>query len=227
MVSQRLSMSPLLFAIAATAFVTVAPFLRSASAFVPPGSFVARASPTPLPTSTRLRVVADDVDVMKAKDIREELESYGIPTKAFFEKREMADALKRARSKGRTPAEKTPSGGGGGSSSATSKTRDERIREEMTKIKPMKVGIMKKELEEMGVSTKSFFEKSEFVRALAEARVDGGVKENVGRGVRKEREPDYDSSYRDVIIEKIDPNNPDPRNHWHQSGSVIDVTIRQ
>ena len=37
----------------------------------------------------------------------------------------------------------------------------------------MKVGELKSELESLGVSTKSFFEKSEFVRALAEARVDG------------------------------------------------------
>jgi hypothetical protein len=43
----------------------------------------------------------------------------------------------------------------------------------------MKVSDLKKELSQLGVSTKTFFEKSEFVRALAEARVEG-VKKRVG-----------------------------------------------
>ena len=50
----------------------------------------------------------------------------------------------------------------------------------MEKLKGMKAGEMKKELEALGVSTKSFFEKSEFQKALAEARVDGVTAKSKG-----------------------------------------------
>lgn len=40
----------------------------------------------------------------------------------------------------------------------------------------MKAGELKKELEDMGISTKSLFEKAEFIKALATARVDGVAK---------------------------------------------------
>lgn len=49
----------------------------------------------------------------------------------------------------------------------------------------MKAGELKKELEDMGISTKSFFEKAEFIKALAVARVDGVTKKtptNSSRG---------------------------------------------
>lgn len=46
----------------------------------------------------------------------------------------------------------------------------------------MKASELKKELEERGVSTKALFEKSEFVQALAEARVDGVQKKASSSG---------------------------------------------
>lgn len=44
---------------------------------------------------------------------------------------------------------------------------------ETSKCQSMKVSELKKELEALGISTTSFFEKSDFVKALAEARADG------------------------------------------------------
>lgn len=51
--------------------------------------------------------------------------------------------------------------------------RKERLEKEVAKCQEMKVGDLKKELESYGISTKIYFEKSEFVFAVAEARVDG------------------------------------------------------
>eukprot|EP00957_Ditylum_brightwellii_P051110 3875138-Ditylum_brightwellii.AAC.1 len=50
----------------------------------------------------------------------------------------------------------------------------------MIALQAMKASELKKELEERGISTKSFFEKSEFVKALAEARVDNITKSSSG-----------------------------------------------
>ena len=41
--------------------------------------------------------VRDEINAMHIKDIRKELESYGIDNKSFFEKKEMVDALLKAR----------------------------------------------------------------------------------------------------------------------------------
>ena len=43
-----------------------------------------------------------------------------------------------------------------------------------------------------------FFEKTEFVRAYAEAMVDGEAQKRAGE--------DYDPEYRDVVMQKFDPN---------------------
>jgi len=158
-----------------------------------------------------------EVSAMRAKDIRQELESYGISTKSFFEKGELVDALVKARGEGRTPvgggangdAATSASGGGGagGGASAGGSSRSQRIQEEMEKCKGLGVGELKKELESYGISTKSYFEKSEFVRAVAEARVHGprkssasGSRASGGGGRRAQREEPYDPSYRDVIV---------------------------
>jgi hypothetical protein len=165
-----------------------------------------------------------EIQSMKAKDIRQELESYGISTKSFFEKSELVEALVKARKEGKTPTIVNGDDSSGSTSSATTTAdaassssstinRQERLNQEMEKCKSMKVGELKKELESYGVSTKSYFEKSEFVRAVAEARVDGVAKSTTtttttagssssssSRG--KEEEP-MDPSYRDVIVSKF------------------------
>lgn len=158
-----------------------------------------------------------EVSAMRAKDLRKELESYGISTKSFFEKGELVDALVKARLEGKTPisngaangedaAFSADADGASDSSSASSAgtaSRAERIQQEMEKCKTLKVKELKTELESYGVSTKSYFEKSEFVRAVAEARVDGpkasGAGTSSGRSAQQQDEP-YDPSYRDVFV---------------------------
>lgn len=164
----------------------------------------------------------EDVSKLRAGELRKELQSYGISTKSFFEKSELVDAVKKARAEGKKPIDNNQSSGTGStgasgststgpktssdsSKSTDSSSRDEKLAKEMEKCKSMKVGELKKELESYGISTKSFFEKSEFVRALAEARVDG-VKKGAGAGNRRaaSREEEYDPSYRDVQVMKMD-----------------------
>ena len=193
---------------------------------------------------TRLYAEAlQDIESMRAGEIRKELESYGISCKSFFEKSELVEALKKARAEGKTPingakvngdasaSSSTTSSGasdGAGSSSASGASRDEKIKAEMEKCKAMKVGDLKKELQSLGVSTKSFFEKSEFVKALAEARVDGvkkrgGAGKGFGRGSQPQEEDEpYDPSYRDVVMQKM---NVDPRDPRMGRGPLIDIKL--
>ena len=175
-----------------------------------------------------------EISAMKAKQIRQELEAYGIPTQSFFEKSELVEALVNARKVGKTPvdgangagATASDDGSSGSSSSSSSSTsngggnRQERIKKEMEKCKQMKVGELKKELQSAGVSTKSFFEKSEFVRAVAELRVDGPKKTAGASGSRVNEEP-RDPSYRDVSVSKFSGDKG-----LLLGGGVIDVKAR-
>ena len=173
----------------------------------------------------------NEINSMKAKDIRQELQSYGIPTKAFFEKSELVDALVAARKEGKTPVVVGVNGDDDGATSSASTSdassssetttsassnnkrtssanRQERLNQEMEKCKSMKVGELKKELESYGVSTKSFFEKSEFVRAVAEIRVDGVKKKQTstttaGSSSGTVKEEPRDPSFRDVTVSKF------------------------
>jgi hypothetical protein len=91
----------------------------------------------------------------------------------------------------------------------------------------MSVSDLKKELARMGVPTKTFFEKSEFVRAYAEAAADGvngnrpPAGSGSGSGSADGSEP-YDPEYRDVIMQKM--GRSDPR---LLQGTVIDVPIKK
>eukprot|EP00984_Skeletonema_dohrnii_P029869 scaffold20801_cov83-Skeletonema_dohrnii-CCMP3373.AAC.2 len=172
----------------------------------------------------------NEINSMKAKDIRQELQSYGIPTKAFFEKSELVDALVAARKEGKTQVVGGVNGDDDGATSSdasssssetttsassnnnnnksSSDNRQERLNQEMEKCKSMKVGELKKELESYGVSTKSFFEKSEFVRAVAEIRVDGVKKKQTstttaGSSSGTVKEEPRDPSFRDVTVSKF------------------------
>jgi len=150
------------------------------------------------------------IDSMRLREMKDELEGYGISTRAFLEKSELVEALQKARNDGLKPKQKknkettattttttttagsssskstgaTASSTSSGSTTASSDTRsrDERLKEEMAKCQEMKASDLRKELKERGVSTASFFEKSEFVKALAEARVDGVSKSSVSGG---------------------------------------------
>ena len=92
-------------------------------------------------------------------------------------------------------------------------TREERIAKATKDAKAMKVGDLKKALQSMGVSTKSFFEKSEFVKAYAEAVADGTKSGSA--------EEEYDPSYRDVTMQKM--NARDPR---LLRGTLIDIKVK-
>lgn len=177
-----------------------------------------------------------EIQAMKAKDIRQELESYGISTKSFFEKSELVGALLAARKEGKTPIGNVNGDDGSGSSSTSSASsssasnssgaanRQERLNQEIEKCKSMKVSDLKKELESLGVSTKSYFEKSEFVRAVAEARVDGVKKSSgsssSGSSNNKVNEEPRDPSYRDVTVSKFSGGKA------LLGGRVIDVRAR-
>jgi len=156
----------------------------------------------------------EEIKSMRVGAIKQELESYGISTRTFLEKAELVDALIAARKEGKTPistAAKTSSSSSTSTSTSSSYTttssaaesspgsatnpeqRLKLIKEEQDKCKEMKVQELKAELDSLGVSTTSFFEKSEFVRALAEARVDG-----VKKSKKKKRRAASDDDGDDV-----------------------------
>ena len=162
-----------------------------------------------------------DISSMKLGDMRQELESYGISTKAFLEKKEFVSALEKARAEGKKPinGDKKKKKTATTSSDSSGASREERIKKEMEKANSMKVGELKKELKNMGVSTKSFFEKSEFVKAYAEAVVDG-AKKKAGASSRSQEE-EYDPSYRDVVVQKFDARSQ----QLLLRGTLIDIKV--
>ena len=189
-------------------------------------------------TSTDLPEIA----TMRAGEIKKELESYGISTKSFLEKSELVDALTQARAEGKTPiASSTSTSTSTNASTAstdgasrkkkkkvrsetvedaappTGAEREKRIAEEMAKCQSMKAGELKAELQSLGVSTKSFFEKSEFVKALAEARVDGVKKTSVGGGAVDEE--GY-AEYKAADVEVLTDDRSGPRKKSRDGGSA-------
>jgi hypothetical protein len=96
---------------------------------------------------------------------------------------------------------------GDGSPNGAGESREDRYKKALEEAKSMKVGVLKKALTDKGISTKSFFEKTEFVKAYAEANADnktGSAKAGrAGQRARPQEEP-TDPSYRDVVMQKID-----------------------
>jgi predicted HTH domain antitoxin len=176
----------------------------------PPVSFSSRTA-----TTTQLFAKLPEIDKMKASDMRKELEDYGISTKSLLEKSEFVEALKKARFEGKTsiynnngdsPSAKSSSGSSNESanddkSSSSEPSRNERYKEAFEKAKAMKVGELKKELSDRGISTKSFFEKSEFIKAYAEVVADN--KSGPGGSKARGAEEPHDPSYRDVVMQKM------------------------
>lgn len=157
----------------------------------------------------------DEIKSMRVGEIKQELESYGISTRTFLEKSELVGALITARKEGKTPITSSSSTVSSASTESTATTsttttttapknpeeRKQRIQEEMDKCNTMKVGELKSELESLGVSTKSFFEKTEFVRALAEARVDGVT---VKKSKKKKRRVASDDDEVEEVTAKVE-----------------------
>ena len=151
---------------------------------------------------------------MKASEMRRELERYGISTKSLFERSEFEAELQKARSEGRTPTNEAESTDGSDQGESHKRSggdsREERYQKAFDEAKAMRVGELRAALEERGISTKSFFEKSEFIKAYAEEIADGGS--SAGRGVggrrrqkqQRRREEPRDPSYRDVAMQKFD-----------------------
>jgi uncharacterized protein with GYD domain len=173
--------------------------------------------------SSRLFETVQAPSSMQASDIRNELESYGISTKSFLEKKDLVEALEKARAEGKTPKKNVKSSSSSSSSDvngekeSSSASRQEKLDKELNKAKSMKVGELKKALEDMGISTKSFFEKTEFVKAYAEAIVDGPPKQKAGTRARPQTQ-EYDPSYRDVVMRKLDQRELN-------RGPVIDIRL--
>lgn len=166
-----------------------------------------------------------DIATMKLGDMRQELESYGISTRSFLEKPEFVDALTTARAEGKRPKKQTSTSSSSGTQQSTSnsessgRTRQEKIKEETAKAKAMSVGELRKELTNRGIKTNSFFEKSDFVKAYAEAVVDGVRASSSGSGGSRARtEEKFDPSYRDVQTSKLDPSTK-----RMLQGTVIDI----
>lgn len=158
----------------------------------------------------------EDILKMRIGELKKELDLLGISTKAMLEKKELVEALTKARAEGRQPVKKSEESKKSRSSETSKdtddRTRSEKIGSEMEKVKKMSVADMKQELLSRGISTKSFFEKSEFVRALAEARVDGVN----AKGSSSQPDEPFDPSYKDVVVRKFD---------GRVSGPTIDVKL--
>jgi hypothetical protein len=149
---------------------------------------------------------------MRIKELKNEIESYGMSTKSYLEKSELVAAVTKARAEGMIPssvasnkAQEEPAPAAKTASTTTTTTststttekssssssaegtkastpeggfgsnlpRETRLQLEIDNCSRLKVGELKTELKALGIRSNTFFEKSEFVRALADARVDG------------------------------------------------------
>lgn len=155
---------------------------------------------------------------MRAGAIKQELESYGISTRAFLEKSELVGALIQARKEGKTPikdvngataSSSTTSDAASTSSAAetvttdtptplTPEEREEKLKKELEACRSMKVSDLKAELHSYGMST-SYLEKSEFVKAVAEARVDGPPKQS-----KKKKRRTVEDDEEEVVTAKVE-----------------------
>jgi hypothetical protein len=106
----------------------------------------------------------------------------------------------------------------GASDSDITKPRAERLQEAKAKAKEMSLADLRKDLAGRGISTKSFFEKTDFINAYATAVVDGAPG-RAGRAAPPRQEEVRDPDYRDVVMTKL------PRNDvLALAAAVIDVT---
>jgi len=88
-----------------------------------------------------------------------------------------------------------------------SRTRRERYEKALNKGRSMRVSRLKQELKERGISSNSFFEKSELAKAYANSIVDGiKTKDSKGHNTSRHSEQNsFDPSYRKMIMHAFDP----------------------
>lgn len=198
-----------------------------------------------------------DPNTMKMRELKDELESYGgvASTRGLFEKKELIKALEAARheyfldklegvttvneSSGSYIQDQPTAASSPPTPDRNMATRYDKIQAEMERCKKMKTADLRKELDQYGLNSKGMFEKRDFVRAVAEARVDGMKKQykkssstrnsSTGFGRRydpKEKgaaEEPFDPTYRDVVTRKLED---DVKAGLFLSDSVIDVNAR-
>ena len=212
--------------------------------------------------------VRDEINAMRLADIKKELDSYGVDSNAFFEKKELVEALVKARQEEwihnefettTPPFDTSASTSSSGYASAPSSTykykdtsskkkkgwfqsfkdnvtdqfdkgvenigRKARIDLEIAKLKDVTTKDLKKELESYGINTRSFFEKKQMTKAVAEARVDGVKKTSrtssskYSRSSTETEEEKWDPAYKNVYCRKFDASTIDP-------SGVIDIRAR-
>ena len=195
-----------------------------------------------------------DPNTMKMRELKEELESYGgaESTRGMFEKKDLIKALELARhehflkleedsvneSSGSRPWDQPTAASSSATHDRNMATRYDKIQAEMDRCKKMRTSELRKEMGQYGLDSKGMFEKSDFARAVAEARVDGMKKQyeksssstrktSAGFGRRDNSkgavEEPYDPTYRDVIMRKLEE---DVKAGLLLGGSVIDVNAR-
>lgn len=241
--------------------------VNTSTSFTPPLSSrhaTQRIAPKKLPmvvTSSPEVTIRDEINAMYVKDIRHELESYGIDCTSIFEKKELVEELVRARRENWIQSEFDVDGSfksdfakkvdksdfnnvestssdcdsvnleendkswfqqgledmaGKFSKSLKDEIHNKRIKLEMTRLEDTSVKELKQELESYGISTRSYFEKREFIRALAEARVDGTKKKSTFSSRSGSAKSVWDPMYRDVTVTRFDASVMDP-------SGIIDV----
>ena len=234
------------------------------------------------PSSPDSISVRDEIYAMRLADIKKELDSYGVDSNAFFEKKDLVEALVKARQEewihnefetttppfdtvtssasndygssfdrnmwdASAPSSSTYEDTSSSSSSSKKKKkgwfqsfkdnvtdqfdkgvenigRKARIDLEMAKLKDIKTRDLKNELESYGINTRSFFEKKQMIKAVAEARVDGVKKTSrtsskYSRSSTQSEGEKWDPSFKNVYCRKFDASTIDP-------SGVIDIRAR-
>jgi hypothetical protein len=85
-------------------------------------------------------------------------------------------------------------------SSTTATTRQERYEIALEEGRSMSISSLKQELKDRGISTSSFFEKSDLVKAYANAITD----DTKDKGSKGHNNQSFDPSYRNVIMQKFE-----------------------
>jgi len=92
------------------------------------------------------------------------------------------------------------------SSSTKATTRQERYEIASEEGKSMSISCLKQELKDRRISTSSLFEKSDLLKAYANAIADDTKKKgSKSRNASRHSEQSFDSSYRNVIMHTFDP----------------------
>jgi hypothetical protein len=175
---------------------------------------------------------------MKTSVITSELKSLGINTKSFVDKRDLADALLRAREErtGQDGASTNSSRSVYSSTSASSKKSKFSVAASIPlpppvlppyvttqDVRTMKIGAIKAELESFGISSTSFVEKRDLVDALLLARGtnDSDIISTVSDTISQDKSKGSNQNYDTVEDQRRHNGNTD--DNESQTGWSVDV----